>query len=158
MALPTAIHQSPTRNGTLLTHFSRVQEAIDIALESFMELRDVDRDRISLEVRVVLSNQHERRTAEIGRSAWPVVVNTLARFEIVEIRVAPSPKATATSSNSTGAVVEPPPYPSEAGWQLDLKESQMTVVQNSPQIPRSSSSRPPSLASRFSGLFIPKSS
>ncbi|KAH9996659.1 hypothetical protein BJV74DRAFT_760130, partial [Russula compacta] len=59
--------------------------AIDIARESFHELKDVDRERIRLEVRVTLSNQHERRTAEIGRTAWPVVVATLTRFEVVEV-------------------------------------------------------------------------
>ncbi|KAI0292558.1 hypothetical protein BC826DRAFT_896352, partial [Russula brevipes] len=67
-------------------------KAIDIAQESFPELKDFDRERICFEVRVVLSNQHERRTAEIGRTAWSVVVGTLARFEIVEIRIAPSLK------------------------------------------------------------------
>jgi len=65
--------------------------AVEIAVESFPELRDVERDRICLEVRVVLSNQAEKKTAEIGRSAWSVVVPTLARFEIIEIRVAPPP-------------------------------------------------------------------
>jgi len=131
--------------------------AIDIAQESFPELRDVERDRIRLEVRVVISNQHERKTAEIGRSAWSVVVKTLARFEIVEIRLAPSSKAIeAASSSSTSAAVEPPPYPSDAGWQSDMKASQMTMFQDSPRIPRPSSSRPQSLASRISGLFNPK--
>jgi hypothetical protein len=149
------ILQPPTRRG--LIHYSHVQAAIDIARESFTELRNVERDRIRLEVRVVISNQHERKTAEIGPSAWPVVVKTLARFEIVEIRLAPSPKALdAASSSSTSAAVEPPPYPSDAGWQLDMKGSQMTVFQNSPSIPRPSSSRPQSLASRISGLFNPK--
>ncbi|KAH9988036.1 hypothetical protein BJV77DRAFT_906152, partial [Russula vinacea] len=59
--------------------------AIDIAKDSFLELKDVERERISLEVHVVLKNQQARRTAEIGRTAWPVVVASLARFEIVEI-------------------------------------------------------------------------
>lgn len=133
----------------MLIHLSHVQEAIDIAVESFTELKDVERDQIRLEVRVVLNNQPERRTAEIGRSAWSIVVSTLARFEIVEIRVAP-PKDTGASSSSKSAVVEPPPYPSDASWQPDVH---MTLVQNSPRIPR-----PPSLSSRISGLFIPKSS
>jgi hypothetical protein len=132
----------------LLIHLSHAQEAIDIALESFTELKDVERERICLEVRVVLNNQPERRTAEIGRSAWPIVVSTLARFEIVEVRVAP-PKDAPASSSSKSVVVEPPPYPSDASWQPDR---QMNVVQNSPRIPR-----PPSLGSRISGLFVPKS-
>jgi hypothetical protein len=147
-----------SERNSLLMHLSHVQEAIDIAQESFTELKDVERYRIRLEVRVMLSNQPGKRTAEIGRSAWSAVVYTLARFEIVEIRVAPPPMDTAASSSSTSAVVEPPPYPSDASWQSDMKESQMAVVQSSSRIPRSSSSRPPSLASRISGLFIPKSS
>jgi hypothetical protein len=142
-------HRPPTRSETLmLIHFSHAQEAIDIAVESFTELKDVERDRICLEVRVVLNNQPERRTAEIGRSAWSIVVSTLARFEIVEIRVAP-PKDAAASSSSKSAVVEPPPYPSDASWQPNM---QMNVVHNCPRIPRS-----PSLTSRISSLFIPKS-
>ncbi|KAI0276271.1 hypothetical protein BGY98DRAFT_901410, partial [Russula aff. rugulosa BPL654] len=59
--------------------------AVDIAKESFLELKDVERERISLEVHVVLKNQQTRRTAEIGRTAWSVVIASLARFEIVEI-------------------------------------------------------------------------
>jgi hypothetical protein len=103
----------------------------------------------------VLSNQSEKKTAEIGRSAWSLVVATLARFEIVEIRVAPPSKSAAASSSSTAPVVEPPPYISESDW--DMKESQLTVVSNGPQISRSTS-RTPSLASRVSGFFTPKSS
>ncbi len=68
------------------------QGAIDIAKESFRELKDVDRDRISLEVHVKLSKERastmKTATAEIGRSVWSIVVPSLARFEIVEIRVA----------------------------------------------------------------------
>src|SRR5579863_4686187 len=44
------------------------QRAIDIAVESFPGLRDVERDQIRLEVRVMHSHQ---RTVEIGRTAWP---------------------------------------------------------------------------------------
>ena len=57
------------------------QGAIDIAKESFRELKDVDRDRISLEVHVKLSKERastmKTATAEIGRSVWPS--STIAR-------------------------------------------------------------------------------
>ncbi|KAH9955855.1 hypothetical protein BC827DRAFT_1116149, partial [Russula dissimulans] len=62
-------------------------QAIDLAQESFPELRGVERGRIRLEVRVVLSGNPpgRRQSAEIGRSAWPAVVAALTRFEVVEI-------------------------------------------------------------------------
>jgi len=129
-------------------------EAIDIAQESFPELREVDRDRIGLEVRVVLSNQQERKKAEISRSAWSAVVTTLARFEIVEIRVGLPSNSAAESSSST---VEPPPYASGTGWPSDVKGSQIPIVSNSPPISRSSS-RTQSLANRVANLFTPKTS
>jgi len=126
--------------------------AIEIAVESFPEIRDVDRDRICLEVRVVLSNQHEKKTAEIGRSAWSVVVPTLARFEIIEIRVAPAPKPVTASSSS-----EPPPYASEMGWYSDAKGSQTNSCSCRSNTP-CSLSQPQSLTTRVVDLFTPKSS
>jgi len=132
-------------------------EAIDIAQQSFPELRDVDRDRIRLEVRVVLSSQQERKKAEISRSAWSAVVTTLARFEIVEVRVAPpSNSAAAASSSSTTSAVEPPPYASGTDWPSDVKGSQMTIVSNSPLISRASSRTQSRLANRIANLFTPK--
>jgi len=130
--------------------------AIDIAKESFIELRSVPRERISLEVHVVLKNQQVRRTAEIGRTAWPVVVASLARFEIVEIRVASEPlKAPAmTYSSSQASSVEPPPYASEKGWHSDY--SQMNLPYRSQN--SSSQSSSPSLATRVVDLLTPKSS
>jgi hypothetical protein len=152
------IHLAGTgpRANLLITYLLHIQEAIDIVQESFPELRDVDRDRICLEVRVVLSNQQERKKAEISRSAWSAVVTTLARFEIVEIRVAlPSDSAPAPSSSTTS---EPPPYNSKTDWPLDVKESQMTLVSNSPPPISRSSSRTQSFANRFANLFTPKAS
>lgn len=154
------IHLAGTgpRANLLITYLLHIQEAIDIVQESFPELRDVDRDRICLEVRVVLSSQQERKKAEISRSAWSAVVTTLARFEIVEIRVAlPSDSAAAPSSSTTSAA-EPPPYNSKTDWPLDVKESQMTLVSNSPPPISRSSSRTQSLANRFANLFTPKTS
>ena len=129
-----------------------IQRAVEIAVESFPELRDVERDRICLEVRVVLSNQHEKKTAEIGRSAWSVVVPTLARFEIIEIRVAKS----ATASSSSG--VEPPPYASEAGWYSDAKGSQTNSCPYRSHTPSCLLSHPQSLTTRVVDLFTSKSS
>jgi len=127
--------------------------AVDIAKESFQELRDIERERISLEVHVVLKNQQMRRTAEIGRTAWPVVVASLARFEIVEIRVSSVPlKASVALSGSQASSVEPPPYASEGGWYSD---SRMNLAPNRSHIP---SSQSPSLATRVVDLLTHKSS
>ena len=154
------IHPAGTgpRANLLITYLLYIQEAIDIVQESFPELRDVDRDRICLEVRVVLSNQQERKKAEISRSAWSAVVTTLARFEIVEIRVTlPSDSAAVPSgSSSTTSAAEPPPYASKIDWPLDVKESQTTLASNSPPPISRSSSRTQSLANRFANLFTPK--
>jgi len=132
-------------------------QAINIAIDSFPQLRDVERERICLEVRVVLSNQHEKKTAEIGRTAWAVVVATLARFEIVEVRVAPPPKSAGTpTSGPSSSVSEPPPYASEMGWNPDAKASQTNLVPYRPQMP--SSLHQQSLTTRVVDLFTPKSS
>ena len=132
-----------------------IQRAVEKAVESFPELRDVERNRIRLEVRVMLSNQAERKTAEIGRSAWSVVAPTLARFEIIEIRVAP-PRKPATASSSSGT--EPPPYNSEMGWYSEAKG-----LQTNPCPYRSHTSscfmpHPQSLTTRVVDLFTSKSS
>src|SRR5579863_9575494 len=42
----------------LIDRLIHLQRAVEIAVESFPELQDVEHDRICLEVRVVLSNQH----------------------------------------------------------------------------------------------------
>lgn len=131
-----------------------IQRAVEIAVESFPELSDVERDRICLEVRVLLSSQ-ERKTAEIGRSAWPVVVPTLARFEIIEIRVAPLPKS-ATASSSSG--VEPPPYASEIGWYPDAKGSQTNTCPYRSHTPSCFVPHPQSFTTRVVDLFTSRSS
>lgn len=87
----------------LLIHVLHVQEAINIAKETFPELRDVERDRICLEVGVVLPDQ-QKKTAQISRSAWSALVPSLMRFEIVEIRVTPPTPIAAFSSFKTAAV------------------------------------------------------
>lgn len=101
----------------------------------------------------MLKNQQVRRTAEIGRTAWPVVVASLARFEIVEVRVAsvPLPKAVASA-------VEPPPYLSEKGWLSDSRmDSQSNLAPYRSQI-SSSQSQSSSLATRVVDFLTPKSS
>jgi len=71
------------------------EQAIDIAVKSFPELGEFDRDRICLEARVLDGNL---RTVEIGRSAWSFLVPMLPRMDIVDIRIASPvpPKSTAT--------------------------------------------------------------
>jgi hypothetical protein len=104
----------------------------------------------------VLSNQHERRTAEIGRTAWSVVVGTLARFEIVEIRIAPSLKAASLSSSST-STVEPPPYASDMGWYSNAKASN-SQTHLTPYSRGQYASSSQSLVTRVADLFTPRSS
>jgi len=102
-------------------------QAIDIAQESFPELTDVEHNRICLEVHIVHGNQ--KKTTEIGRTAWPIVVPTLARHEVVEIRVAAAPTKSAPS------VVGPPP--SKTVSYSDAEGSQMNLVPRRPQMPSS---------------------
>jgi hypothetical protein len=135
--------------GFLTDRRLRIQHAVELAKESFVELRDVERERISLEVHVVLKNQQVRRTAEIGRTAWPVVVASLARFEIVEIRVASEPKALSSAQASS---VSPPPYVSEKGWHPDYSQSNLTPYRSQ------MSSSQSSFATRVVDLLTPKSS
>ena len=160
------------------------QDAIDIAKESFQELKDVDRERISFEVYVALKDKYRkryrdkqakakstRRTAEIGRTAWPFVVPSLARFEIVEIRVAPVrvrvssvvPGETmmavkSSQSQASSAVVgRPPPYAPEKGGCYNVIASyDKSQISSSPS--PSPSPSPPSLITRIVNLLTPKSS
>jgi len=101
---PRMVYVAPGKN---------YDEAIDIAKETFPELRDVERDRICLEVYVALPDQ-QKQTAQISRSAWSFIVPSLARFEIVKIRVAP-PTPTAASSSFKTTVVDPS-HASETSW------------------------------------------
>jgi len=110
------------------------QRAIDIAVESFPELRDVERDQISLEVRVRMVNSHQG-TVKIGRTAWPFVVATLARFEIVEVCVAPPPPPPRFVLASSSSVVElPPPYDPETTRIVDDVPSWSSQGRHSPQL------------------------
>ena len=105
----------------------------------------------------MLKNQQVRRTAEIGRTAWSVVVASLARFEIVEIRVASEPlKAPAmTLSSSQSSSSEPPPYASEKGWYSDYSQTNLAPYRSQMSSSQSSS---PSLATRVVDLLTHKSS
>jgi hypothetical protein len=116
-----------------------------------LELKDVERDRISLGVHAVLKTQQQRKTAEIGRTAWSAVVASLARFEIVEIRVASAPRTGKAAVTLSSSQAPAPPYVSEKGWYSD---SQTNLA---PQM-SGSKSQSPSLATRVVGLLTPKSS
>jgi hypothetical protein len=92
----------------------------------------------------VLSNQHEKKTAEIGRTAWSVVVATLARFEIVEVRVDPPPtgkSAATTTSGPSSSVSEPPPYASEMDWNPGAEASHTNLGPQRPPMPSVTSER-----------------
>ena len=139
----------------------RVQDAIDVAKESFRELKDVERQRISFEVKVDLPKTLGSKTAEIGRVAWPIVMASLVRFEIVEIRVAPvpvpvAPETVMAPSRSQASAVEPPPphTPERSGY----SGSRTSVAPYGPQIPSLQSPSPPSpgLATRILNLLTPK--
>jgi len=76
-------------------------------VESFLELRDIERDQISLEVCVVHMQRSHQGTIKIGQTAWPFLVTTLAHFDIVEVCVALLLRFVLALSSS---VVELPPY------------------------------------------------
>ena len=116
-SLPSPRHLSPA---SLID--TSIQRAIDIARESFPELRDVERDRISLEIHVMHSHQ---RTVEIGRTAWPFLVAALARFDVVDVRVAPPPPPRFMPASSSSAV-EPTPHDPETGWPEYSEENAQT--------------------------------
>jgi hypothetical protein len=112
------------------------QRAIDIAVDCFPELIDVERARISLEVRVPMAHMQRsrQRTVEIGRTAWPLVVAVLERFQVVEVRVAPPPPPPPPPPPSlssfvlgpSGSTVEPPPYtpvPRRHGYSEDAQSN-----------------------------------
>ena len=121
-----------------------------------MELKDVERERISLEVHVVLKNQQTRKTAEIGRTAWSVVVASLARFEIVEVRVAPPPPNLKVEEGLSSSTTEPPPYASDkaSSWYSD-PQSNLGQYRSQTAGSQSSSS---SFATRVVDLLTHKSS
>ncbi|KAH9973766.1 hypothetical protein BGW80DRAFT_1152188, partial [Lactifluus volemus] len=51
---------------------------LDVAQESFPELKDVNRDLICLETR-------EHKKVQIGRTAWPAFLAIFERFQLVEV-------------------------------------------------------------------------
>ena len=83
-----------------------------------------------------------QRTVEIGRTAWPFLVLTLSRFDLVGIRVSPL-SMSASASSSSG--IEPMPYDWETGWSgySDTRESQTNLVAYRTQIPYSPSPSQP---------------
>ncbi|KAH9976575.1 hypothetical protein BGW80DRAFT_1223530 [Lactifluus volemus] len=117
-------------------------QAIESAQDAFPELRDVDRDLICLEVRVIVNNQTQHKRARISRTAWPVVLPTLVRYEIVHVRVA--------SPLHANAVSQPPPYASEGSCVTDNDAK-------GPQPSSNSHSRPKSLTTRVIELFFSRS-
>lgn len=129
------------------------EQAIDFAQDAYPELKDVDRNLICLEVRVVLNNQVERKTARIGRMAWAPVVATLAQYEIVEVHVASPPAASPAPKPS---VTQPPPYASETGWFADMKGPPTSEASFGPAPSQQSHSS--SLTTRVVGLLCHRSS
>ena len=122
------------------------QHAVDIAKESFIELRDIERERIIFEVELSRRRERRSRTVEIGRAAWPVVVASLVRFDIVEIRVATEPTrppvTTHSSPQSSSSELPRPPVTIFSGSQSSSSEPPrppVTPLSSSP-----SSSKPPS--------------
>lgn len=110
------------------------QRAIDIAIESFPGLRDIDRDRIRLEIRVMHSHQ---RTVEIGRTAWPFLAATLARFDIVDVCVAPPPLPPRFVPAPPSSVAESTPHDSVTGWPEYYGNAQTNFVAYRAQMPPS---------------------
>jgi len=84
-------------------------------------------------------NQQEKETTVISRTAWSVIVPTLARHEVVEIRVVPppkpAPKSAMASSRPTPSAADLPR--SEKGWFSDAEGSQMNLASRRPQMPSS---------------------
>ena len=83
-----------------------------------------------------------QRTVEIGRTAWPFLVSTLARFDLVGIRVSPL-SMSASASSSSG--VETTPYAWETDWPgySDTRGSQTNLVAYRAQMPYSPSTSQP---------------
>jgi len=69
--------------------FSRTsQQALDFAQKEFSaDLHNIKRDRISFSV--LVNAERAFRSVRIGAMAWPAVVSSLKRFEIIEVRVQP---------------------------------------------------------------------
>ncbi|KAN0130265.1 hypothetical protein V8E53_011888 [Lactarius tabidus] len=129
------------------------EQAIDFVQEAFPELRDVDRNLICLEVRVVLNSQPaELGTARICRMAWSPVVASLVQYEIVEIHVESPPAAACSASKPS---VAPPPYASEKAGDMEGAPSEVSF-DSSPS--RQSHPSPCSFTTRIVRLFGQRSS
>ena len=122
-----------------------LQEAIGIAKRTFPELKDVERQRISLTVHVGFENQlpGPGMIMDIGRKAWPTLLLSLDNFQVVKIRVTPplvpETGSAEASSSSQASAVEPRPYtPEKSGF--------------------SQPPSPPSFVTRMINRFTPKSS
>jgi hypothetical protein len=151
---PTILTYSYDSRLVYVTPGETYEEAIDFAQDAFTELRDVDRSLIFLEVRVVLNNQAERKTARIGRMAWAPVMVTLAQYEIVEVHVDSPPVV--PSSDSKASVAYPPPYAPEAGGCTDMKRVPTSEASFGPA--PNQQSHACSFTTRVVGLFGQKSS
>ena len=74
-------------------------------MQSFPELREFDRDRICLEACVLDGNLK----TEISQSAWSLLIPTLPRLNIVDVRIA-SPGPPKYTTTSRALAVEPSLY------------------------------------------------
>lgn len=107
-----------------------------------------------------------QRTVEIGRTAWPFLVSTLARFDIVDVCVAPPPRTMSASSSSivestpyvsaSSSVVESTPCVSETGLP-EYSDPQTNFVAYGARMP-SSLSQPQFLTTRVVVDLVPSKS
>ncbi|EIN06713.1 hypothetical protein PUNSTDRAFT_145227 [Punctularia strigosozonata HHB-11173 SS5] len=64
---------------------SQYDQAVADAVMAFPELSGLDRDRISFSLTVFVQNT--TKTVTISPNAWPAVIATLSRFEILDVNV-----------------------------------------------------------------------
>ncbi|KAI0262567.1 hypothetical protein BC834DRAFT_971935 [Gloeopeniophorella convolvens] len=121
------------------------EQAIGLAQDSFPELKNVDRELISLEVRVTPKDQ-ARVTVRIGRTAWVPVVSALAQYEIVHVCV---PSRPAPVNSRILSTAEPPPYATDAS--SDEKAAHAGASPSGASGSRTSP--PPSFANRVTSVF-----
>jgi hypothetical protein len=68
--------------------FFHLQKAVDYAYKVFgKEIAGVSRDRIIFVVCAIVAGEH--RTVHISPQAWPAVIPTLAKFEIIDVCITP---------------------------------------------------------------------
>ncbi|THH13379.1 hypothetical protein EW146_g6831 [Bondarzewia mesenterica] len=117
--------------------------ALDYAQDVFPELKSVDRNHISFEIRVLAGNR--RQAVRIGPMAWQQVLTTLARYEVIDIRV-----------TAPQTVVEPPPKYSDDVKAQPLSSSEKELNRLEPVESGSGHSRsrsPSPTFLRLAGLF-----